>query len=173
MLTQILVDANHILAVQDLFHEIFPDEVLYKDYDGGKDCFEKSLTDPKLRYYIYIDDTEVIGISGIYEEPEEKESAWLGWFGVREEHRRKGYGSKILKCFEKEAKRLGYKYCRLYTNADNYGAHSFYEKNGFTAEVFNGTYPKDIKDNERYWIYSKAIYKKYPVPKWNDRDLEF
>ena len=53
--------------------------------------------------------------SGFFIMPQEPVSAWLGWFGILEKYRRRGYGSLALEMFEAEARKRGYLFARLYT----------------------------------------------------------
>lgn len=69
---------------------------------------------------------------GIFIMPQEPVSAWLGWFGILEKYRRRGYGSLALEMFEAEARKRGYLFARLYTGRfHNDAAKAFYEINGY------------------------------------------
>lgn len=93
-------------------NELFPDE-------DGRTNFEESLeADFDYDYYLLYDKT-CAGIIGLYNFGEDKDSAWLGWFAIKKEFRRKGYGSEALKAFEEMAIEKGYRFARLYTGAEN------------------------------------------------------
>jgi GNAT superfamily N-acetyltransferase len=87
-----------------------------------------------LEYWTAIEDEQVVGLTGIYTtEEDEKESSWLGWFCVDENHRRKGIGKALLNTVIDLAKQLGKKSFRLYTSthADEDAAKEMYAKLGF------------------------------------------
>lgn len=157
--------------IRELFHTIFPNEVLYCGFDGGIDCFEKSLHEENFCYYItYLDDIP-IAISGKYYEPEDLDSLWLGWFGVLKEYRKQGYGTKIFEMFEDDCRNEHKKFCRLYTGAENNDhAINFYKSKGYFIEPYNGEYPKDM--NETVVIASKSISGDKLVL-WNNRPMDF
>lgn len=177
MITQEFISCHEQLEeIRKIWQVIFPKETLYKGFEG-KDCFEYSLNENNIgnhRYYIYRNGFTPVGMSGMYDEPNEtpKESAWLGWFGVLETMRRRGYGSKIIGMFEEEAKRLGYKYCRVYTeDAPDNKAIKFYENLGYTFEKYDGPVPKDC-NVDGILVGSKAIADK-ELTKWNNREIYF
>ena len=103
--------------------------------------------------------------------PQEPVSAWLGWFGILEKYRRRGYGSLALEMFEAEARKRGYLFARLYTGRfHNDAAKAFYESNGYIEEYY------DCKDDpgskaEALSIYSKSLDKKTPIVPWNNKNL--
>jgi GNAT superfamily N-acetyltransferase len=113
-----------------------------------------------------------VGISGIYILPSDPSSAWLGWFGMLPEARRKGYGQEAIALFEQEAKKRGCLYARLFTNRfHNDGAFAFYQSQGYSFEPY--TCPDD-KGWKRYpiVIFSKSLSDKPLIP-WNDRNIHF
>lgn len=116
------ITMQNVLEATDVQMEIF----------GAKDCaylcYIQHIQNGDPAYYIVKDKDEVIGISGIYVEPFEPQTAWLGWYGVRKEHRKKGYGTKILEKTIEIAKELGYKHFRLYTDVVNPNAHRLYDR---------------------------------------------
>lgn len=176
MLKQVPVNVYNIHLIKRLWKNIFPKETMYYGFEG-LDCFSYSLVPNNIgnhRYYIYFDDEIPVGISGLYEEPDElpKESAWLGWFGVVEEYRNKGYGKQIIQFFENEAKKYGYKFCRIYTedSPDN-KAVDFYKKLGYTFEKYDREVPKDY-EVEKIQVCSKSICEE-PLKLWNNRPFYF
>lgn len=78
-----------------------------------------------------------MGIIGLYRYPDDPDSAWLGWFGIREGFRRRHLGSVALKRFEEMAISGGYRFARLYTDAlNNDAAIAFYQANGYISEPY-------------------------------------
>ena len=132
---------------------------------GVKDCaylcYLQHIQNGDPAYYMVKDENEIIGISGIYIEPFEPETAWLGWYGVRKQYRRNGYGTKILNKTIEIARELGYKYFRLYTDIVNPNAHRLYDKVMDFCEEYTET-------NFNVLIYSKSLCEK-PCPRLNNR----
>lgn len=174
MLVKELVTKENIEIMRELFFINFPEEGLFH-YPDGRDCFERSL-DPneKLEYYIvYLEEyksKDIIGHFGIYEEPSDPKSSWLGWFGVMPEFRRERYGTRIIKMYEELAKKRGYTHARLYTDKKNITGQSFYKFNGYTLEDFNGPYYDNMS---KVMIGSKSLCKDIPLELWHDKKLEF
>ena len=109
-----------------------------------------------------------IGVIGIYQYPEDKDSAWIGWFGIRKAYRRRHLGTTALKMFEDMAADRNYLFARLYTDAENNDAAiAFYMANGYTCEPYeNAQDPACIK--YKTLIFSKALTSRTLVP-WNSR----
>lgn len=172
-LRSVPISLDNLKIIQDLWKTNFPKEAS-QDYTfmDGKDIFECSVLgigDVNVKYYLVYDEDTLIGQWGLYTTKiEQKESAWLGWFSVLPEHRRKGYGTKILELFEAEARRLGFKYIRLYTGRDNLTAQACYKNYGFQLEEFNG---ETDMESEPLTIGSKSICDE-DVPMWDDRYME-
>lgn len=148
-------------AVQN---ELFPEE-------NGRANFEASLReDSRFTYALIYEAEQPAGIIGIYDYPEDRESAWLGWFGIRENFRRRHLGSKAIRMFEEEAISRGYRYARLYTDAfDNDAAIAFYTKNGYVSEPYSN--PDDPASIEYpMLIFSKSLTSDPLVP-WNSRSI--
>ena len=118
--------------VKSFYHDVFPEEPKY-------DCIEftNSVTGNHnydfLRYYLAIEDNNIVGFCGIYSN--NKEEAWLGWFGIRPEFRRKGYAQRMLNMLSYIMLEKGYRYCRLYTDkVINNNAYLLYRKNKFVED---------------------------------------
>ena len=121
-------------------------------------------------YFLVYDNELCIGITGIYYESVDLESAWLGWFGVKEEFRRQHYGTKIIQLFEMMAINRGFTYARLYTDAiDNDAAISFYKANGYTCEEYNCPNDPACVSN-KILIFSKSLTDA-KVPLWNNKNI--
>ena len=185
MLTKHLVTKDLVDKAHEMFAVIFPDEHLY-DEDGGvlKSCFSESCSDDHdpndlWNYYLWKlstfdnPDGEFIGMSGIYTEAIDPESAWLGWIGVMPSYRRERVATRMLNSFCQECRERGFKYARLYTNENNIPAREFYKFNGFTEEKYNGPTPDCVLTGGPIYIYSKSLYPQYECPPWADRHLDF
>lgn len=136
---------------------------LFPEYDATETYRQSLNKENNCRYWIVSMDGKDAGISGIYENDAEPESAWLGWFGILPEYREKKIGTATLKFFEEEAKRLGKKYVRAYTNRnDNDIAKDFYKANGYEEEYYN----------DEISIFSKSICDEQ-VPKWGNKKLRY
>ena len=72
--------------------------------------------DSKCHYYLIYDNNICVGITGIYAYEKDNINAWLGFFGIKEEFRNKGYGKFALELTEEYAKDMGYKIMRLFTD---------------------------------------------------------
>ncbi|MBQ1532818.1 MAG: GNAT family N-acetyltransferase [Solobacterium sp.] len=95
------VTKENIEEAVSLQKELFPDE-------NGRANLEASLRDGAVFTYALIyEDGVPAGIIGIYEYPKDHESAWLGWFGIREGFRRRHLGSEAVRRFEEEASARG------------------------------------------------------------------
>lgn len=177
MLVQKRIERGDIGTIIRVWRELFPSETLYTGF-RGMNCFEYSFEPGNVgnhRYYLYYDRGEVVGMSGTYDEPHEQgphRSAWLGWFGVLGKYRNRGYGRRIVRFFEDEARRCGYAFCRVYTedSPDN-EAISFYEKCGYTFEKYDGAVPADC-DVDGVLVGSKALGA-VPLVPWANREIYF
>lgn len=163
------VNIHNIDIAIDIQHSIFPLE------NGSQDLIDSINNNiPKhqflSKYYLAKYNNEYIGICGLYAYNDYPTDAWLGWFGVIEKERNKGYGTNILKkCFLK-AKKQGFENIRLYTDEiDNANAIKLYKKFGMIHEIYNN--PKDIHfEIGNTLIFSKNLYNK-PVDLWNNKYL--
>lgn len=151
---------------------IFPDVCAFEHYqyaiEQNKD-YEK--------YYLVYEKNEIIGITGFYSnEPiEETNSIWLGWYGILEIYRQKGYGKQILLDTMEMTKSLLPKYpiyyFRLYTSElDDAIAQPLYQKIMDIKEYYY--HPEDSNENGNLVIYTKSFGKE-PIEKWNNRFLNY
>jgi RimJ/RimL family protein N-acetyltransferase len=75
---------------------------------------------------------EIVGVSGLYRHPgSPKHLCWLGWFAIRPQFRRRGYGSAAIIALSDFARSLGCKELWVYTDATNNVAMKFYASLGF------------------------------------------
>jgi len=134
----------------------------YRDAVEGKTDYKYCL--------LFVDNVGYVGVSGLYSLKIDSESAWLGWFGILEQYRRNRYGSEALRLFEEQAKGLGFKYCRLYTDRyDNDAAIKFYESNGYAFEQYENRFDPSCFDYP-VLIGTKCLYNE-PLVLWNDRNI--
>jgi len=135
------------------------------DIFGEKDCaylcYLQHIQNGDPAYYIVKEKDDIVGISGIYIEPFEPDTAWLGWYGVKAKYRKKGYGTKILNHTIEIAKQSGFKYFRLYTDIVNPNAHRLYDKVMDFVEEYK-------EQDYRVLIYSKSLCNQ-PCPKLNNQ----
>jgi GNAT superfamily N-acetyltransferase len=164
MLTLVPVTEENIdqaIAVQSIIFPAYSAEENYRDGVTGK---------TENAYYLVYDDRICIGITGLYSLSSDPDSAWLGWFGVLEDFRRRHYGSMILSLFEEQARTAGFRYARIYTDRyDNDTAIAFYTACGYTPETYDN--PEDPACYEYpILIFSKALYGGTPSA-WNSRNI--
>ncbi len=152
---------NYAVSIQE---ELFPKE-------SGRANYEESL-DPSsgFEYYLIRNEGACIGVIGIYQYPDDRDSAWLGWFGIREPFRRKHFGSEALKMFEQMAVEREYRFARLYTDAlDNDTAIAFYRANGYVSEPYENQQDPVCMELKTL-IFSKPLAHNVLVL-WNNRNI--
>ena len=167
-----LVDYTNYKKAIEMQKEIFPEE------DGTMNILaslnrslfmqktELYYEDDHVRYYIAYSGNEAVGITGMYYYDNDPASAWLAWFGVLPDKRRRHYGEKILEQTMELAKQKGFEIMRLYTDAiSNADAIKLYKKLGFTGEKYSAE-----KLSYDCHIYSKNLHGKKAEP-WNNRVL--
>ncbi len=125
------ITVNNIDFAVSIQEELFPGESARANY-------EESLEESSgYKYYLIYEGDDCVGIIGLYCCPEDPDSAWLGWFGIREGFRRRHLGSAALKRFEDMAISEGYRFARLYTDAlNNDAAITSYQANGYVSEPY-------------------------------------
>ncbi|MDO5110284.1 MAG: GNAT family N-acetyltransferase [Erysipelotrichaceae bacterium] len=158
------VTADNLDDAVSVQEELFPGE-------SGRANYEEAVYGMSgYRYYLLYEDGECVGVTGLYWYPEDPDSAWLGWFGIREEYRRRHLGTLALKRFEEMAAKQGFRYARLYTGADdNEAAITFYRACGYICEPYMN--PQDSAGaEERMLIFSKPLTDEPLVP-WNSRSI--
>ena len=155
---------NNIEFAIQIQEKLFPGE-------SGRANFEESLDENSgFKYYLLYEGGACVGVIGLYSYPEDRDSAWLGWFGIREEARRKHYGTHALKAFEEMAASRGYLFARLYTDAvDNDVAIAFYKANGYVCEPYQN--PQDPACMKyKTVIFSKSLTSR-PLVFWHSRNI--
>lgn len=164
MLTYRKIDQSNLEYAIRIQEEIFP-------LESGRLNFEESINGiSDFEYELLYLNEECVGVIGLYHDPADSQSAWLGWFGIREPWRKKHLGSEAMRHYEEKAREKGYRFARLYTDEfDNDTAIAFYKANGYTCERYeNAEDPLSLK-----WhmlIFSKALYDE-PLVKWNSRNI--
>ena len=155
---------NNISYAIQIQEELFPGE-------SARTNYEESLEETSnYEYYLIYENGICAGIIGIYSYPEDPDSAWLGWFGIRKEFRRKHLGSRALALFEEMAVSKGFRFARLYTDAENNDvAIAFYKANGYIYEPYqNMQDPACMK--RATLIFSKPLTSETLIP-WNSRSI--
>lgn len=163
---QNIVKDNIELAIK-IQNIIFPDEDGRENY---AECVNKDPYRKEMTYWIVYDGNEPIGVSGLYSYHEYDEDAWLGWYGVLPNKRKRGYGSKILEHFKNYAKERGYKTIRLYTDEiSNKEAIKMYTKRGMIQEDYKNKQESE-EVTKTTLIFSKSLISDI-TNKWNDKFL--
>ncbi len=113
---------------------------------------------------------KLVGIVGLYSYKAYPKEAWLGWFGVLQQFRRKGFGTQLFEFAKNQAKNEGFENLRLYTDdIDNFDATKFYDKMGMDCEIYDNSNDKHFEVGKTL-IYSLSLCGK-KVEAWNNRDL--
>ncbi len=130
-----------------------------------------------LSYYLVYLNNELVGITGIYsfEQLEETNSLWLGWFGLDPKYRGRGLGKQMLldtldivKEYAKNDDRI--KYFRLYTSTRNNPiACKLYREVMDIEEKYD--YPGDFDYDGSCLIFTKILDPNDQNKKWNNRFL--
>ena len=162
MIKLLKINKDNIDSAIKIENEIFP------EYDARHNYYDSLKEDSIISFFIICNDDLYIGVTGIYAYKKDKDNAWLGFFGLKEEYRGNHYGKKALLLSEEYARNQGYKYIRLFTDKfNNDYAIEFYKRNGYTFEDYNSD-EEMLKDEFEVVIGSKSI-SKYKVDKWNNR----
>ncbi|MDP5337061.1 MAG: GNAT family N-acetyltransferase [Nodularia sp. (in: cyanobacteria)] len=75
---------------------------------------------------------ESIGVMGLYQLIDSPcNVVWMGWFGLRPNFRREGWGTIMLDRLKEYAHSFEFQELWVFTNYDNLAAISFYENYGF------------------------------------------
>ena len=123
-----------------------------------------------LKYWLAKIKEKYVGICGLYAYKDFPKDAWLGWFGVIEDERGKGYATNILNFSMAQAKQLGFETLRLYTDEqDNATAVKLYDKFGMKSEIYDN--PDDVHfEISKTLIFSKSLTDQ-PTTLWNNKNL--
>jgi ribosomal protein S18 acetylase RimI-like enzyme len=70
---------------------------------------------------------ETVGVSGLYRQPgTPAHICWLGWFAIRPQFRRRGFGSAAIRLLASPARAIDCKEIWVYTGAEDHIARDFY-----------------------------------------------
>lgn len=165
MIKYILIDKTNLAYAVKIQQEIFP------NYSAKSNYMDAINNDTSNLYWLLYVADDCVGISGFYHYDIDKKSAWLGWFGILNKHRNKGYGTMAFNAFIMQAKTKGYKYIRLYTDMlNNEATIKFYEKKGMIFEVYQNK--EDETDSYLpILIFSKSLDDR-EVPRWNNKFID-
>ena len=108
----------------DAYANIIHEEMGYTHEEARSYLLEKNL-DNMMK--IELNDEPI----GFINFTHENGNYYINDLDLIEKHRRKGYGSQLVKAFEKQVKELGGKKVWLHVNINNKLAILFYEKNKY------------------------------------------
>jgi ribosomal protein S18 acetylase RimI-like enzyme len=70
---------------------------------------------------------ETVGVSGLYRQPGmAAHVCWLGWFAIRPQYRRRGFGSAAIRSLVGEAQKINCREIWVYTDTEDRIARDFY-----------------------------------------------
>ena len=161
------INKDNLELACEIQNSIFPKDDARENYieQINKDNYRKEQD-----YNIVYVNENPIGVTGIYSYHEYPDTAWLGWFGVLEEYRKKGYGKEILNKTILLAKEKGYKEFRIYTDEYAISAHKLYSSLGFIKEIYDRDDDKDEYFIADIYIYSLSLTNK-EISLWNNKFL--
>ena len=163
MIKLVEITEDNIKMALEIEHKIFP------KYNARANYYD-SLKSDKITFFLLFTNNEYIGISGVYSYENDHENAWLGFFGLKEEYRGKGFGKEALELTENYAIERGFKFMRLFTDKyDNMEAIDFYRSQGYTFENYDCK-QEDLRGMFQVVIGSKSI-SDLKVKKWNNKFL--
>jgi len=115
----------------------------------------------EVRYFVATTASGVVGLTGIYTLTDEAGDAWLGWYGVDERMRGRGYGRALLETTTALARDAGYRTLRLWTtDHPNFAVASrLYEICDFVPQAIEVDYL-----GRPVLIYSRALNGGSPSP---------
>ena len=161
------IDYDNLNLACEIQNKIFPKEDARQNFieQINKDSYRK-----EMEYYIVYLENIPIGVTGIYSYNEYPESAWLGWFGILEEYRNKGYGGIVLDKTIELARQKGYSKFRTYTDEYAKSAHKLYASRGLVKELYDNEEDKDEYFISDIYIYSISLTKE-SIDLWNNKIL--
>ena len=144
--------------------DTWPDEPDYED------LYDKAVnTDDDNCFFIVYDNDILVGITGVDVYDKYKDTIWLDWFTILPEHRRKGYGEKVLLDTINYCKSLNkFESFRIDTTYyENRPALVLYDKIMQLKETY--TIEDTEKDKNNFMIYSYGLNGKLKA--WNNKYL--
>jgi len=153
-----LLQQNRLGAAIGLVNALFPDEG-EKPSESLRAIFEPHLHPLDWAHGICDricwvaspvgsdDESEIVGVVGLYRVVSDPDALYLGWFGVRGAARGHGVGGRLLTHAITEAKRAGATYLRLDTTDEPFmaAANRLYEKHGLVV------FRRDERSSESTW----------------------
>lgn len=162
-----MLDLN-LITSENVDYAIRVQNEIFSEYNGKNNYLSSIENSKQSQFFLVFDKKKCIGVTGIYSYKNDHDNAWIGFFGIKEEYRGKGYGTKVLKLTEKYAKSMGYKFMRLFTDKlDNDIAINFYKNNGYTFEDYNND-SEALKDEFNVIIGSKSLCDE-EAPLWDNK----
>lgn len=102
------INKNNVIEAAKIQYKIFPNSSAYSKYlNELKDNKELPIS------FLVYENNNPIGVVGLYDMPEYKDTIWLSWFGVLEEYRFKGYGTQIFNDIIQIAKEYNKKFFEI------------------------------------------------------------
>lgn len=135
-------------------NKIFPKENARANY---LEQITKAPVRKECNYCIVYLGNIPIGVGGFYSYKIYPNDAWLGWYGILEEYRHKGYGTLTLEKSIELAKDKNYHNFRLYTDEYAKEAHKIYEKKQMLKEEYNREDDQDEYFIAKIYIYSLSL----------------
>lgn len=131
-------------------HEINKDALGY-DFSPEETASQLAKLSQDSHHFLlgYEDDTshELVGYihAEVYESLYSKAGFNILALAVFPQSQGRGFGRELLEGLEKETKKRGYKFIRLNSADHRIGAHTFYEKVGYTCDKMQKRFIKLIK----------------------------
>lgn len=144
-------------------HLLFPESNSDEDY-------EKYFSNTAIsEYFVVYFNNQPCAITGWYDFDNNKEDAFMGWFGVLPNFRQKGIGSQVFDFTVNRVKEHKYNYFRLYTDIIvNKESVILYTKKGMLIEPY--TYDDALGNTGNFVVFT-TIIKSNGNDKWNNRPL--
>jgi ribosomal protein S18 acetylase RimI-like enzyme len=116
-------------------HEVVLDRPLEKVYDDGDvddwlDSYQEAAEPGSMRFIGAFDANRLVGLV-TWTHYKWNNTFWLADIRVRNDRKRSGAGSQLMKSLQREASRSHARGIRLETQINNYPAIRFYRKHGF------------------------------------------
>ena len=156
------VTYDNIIQATEFQMKLFPDYCGFLSY-------EKAIKRQRPYFLVYNEQDQLVGTAGvnISEHLGEKNTAWLGWYGVDPNYRKMGYGKQILLDMFDQARAMGCDTLRLYTSAVLCPeAMVLYHK----MMDFGEPYELEEKHLQR-WVFTKSLIPGKSATTWGERSL--
>ena len=157
-----------LITKDNLEYAIRTQNEIFPEYNGKNNYLDSIKNGKQSQFFFIMEKETCIGITGIYSYKNDRDNAWLGFFGIKQLYRDKGYGRKALAMTEEYASSIGFKFMRLFTDKENNDlAINFYTKAGYTFEDYDND-QEALKDQFNVVICSKSLCDE-KVDLWNNR----